>query len=327
MALTHLENRPTLLGRPADGAVPDLRVTGVTPCCRVVVLIPAYNEENYIGSVVLRAQKYSDTVIVVDDGSVDTTADVARAAGADVVVHPENRGKGAALNTGFRRAREFNPEVVITLDADGQHIPEQLTTVIGPVLAGEADIVVGSRYIENNSNVPRNRVLGHQFFNSVTGHLSGVPVSDSQSGFRAFSARALACISFSSSGFTAESEMQFLAHEHGLRVREVPITITYHGKPKRSVIGQGLTVLTGILRLVGQHRPLLFVGVPGVSLSVLGLLIAVRIVEMYGVTGVLPLGTTLLSILLISLGAMGFFTGIILHSVRGLLIQLLRTRS
>jgi len=294
---------------------------------KIVVIVPVYNEERFIGSVVLKTKEFADVVLVIDDGSTDGTSAVARAAGAEIIRHEQNQGKGAALNTGFSRARELAPDVVVTLDGDGQHFPEELCLVIKPVLEDQADIVVGSRYLEEQSDVPQHRVWGHRFFNIVTNQLSGVAVTDSQSGFRAFSRRALDAISLRSKGFSVESEMQFVANDCNLRVHEVPITIKYLDKPKRSVISQGLVVLGGILRLVGQHRPLLYFGVPGIIVSLIGLIWGLRIIGLYNQHQVLPVGYVFISVLLITLGTVSLFAGLILHSVRGLLIDLLHRGS
>ncbi len=294
---------------------------------QVAVIVPAYNEERFIGSVVLKTLKYADIVLVVDDGSADGTAEIAAAAGAEVITHSQNMGKGAALNTGFCWARTQDIDVVVTIDADGQHFPEDLPAVIQPVLAGQADIVVGSRYLQVGWDVPRHRVLGHHVFNAVTNQLSGVKVTDSQSGFRAFSCRALMAISFASEGFAVESEMQFLAREHDLRIAEVPVTIKYLDKPKRPVVSHGLMVLNGILRLMGQHRPLLYFGVPGVLLQLVGLFGFIQAAGTYSATNALPVPATLIAGLMLILGTLGFFTGLILHSVRGLLLNLLKPRS
>ncbi len=288
---------------------------------RVAVLIPAYNEERFIGSVVLKARRYTANVIVVDDGSTDGTADVARAAGAVVVAHDCNQGKGAALNTAFRLAREGDPEVVVMLDADGQHLPEEICRVVLPVLRGEADLVVGSRYLQNASNTPRHRILGHRFFNLLTNLASGVRASDSQSGYRAFSPRAVEALAFHSRGFSVESEMQFIAHEHGLRLAEVPITIRYTDKPKRSVWAQGLRVLNGVLRLVGQYRPLFFFGLTGLAEMLAGLGWGLVVVERFNHFGDLAIGYAMLCLLLSIIGMVSLSTGVILHSVRGLLVE------
>jgi len=298
---------------------------------RVVAIIPAYNEERTIGSVVLRAMAHVNDVVVVDDGSTDATAQIAEAAGAIVVRHKRNRGKGAALNTGFYKARELDPDALVLLDADGQHLPNEVPNVLAPVLADEADIVVGSRYIGNgnghangNGNghgVPRHRVVGHWAFTTLTNVTSGVKVSDSQSGFRALSWRAIPALNFSSDGFSVESEMQFLAGELGRRVAEVPITADYVDKPKRPVVAHGLMVLNGMLRLVGQYRPLFFFGLAGVFLLLVGVGWGWWVVVVYSRTQQLAIGYALISVLLTVLGSLSLFSGIMLHSVRALLME------
>jgi glycosyltransferase involved in cell wall biosynthesis len=297
-----------------------------SPRPSVVAVVPAFNEERFIGSVVLKVSRHADYVIVVDDGSTDQTGAIAAAAGAIVVRHTINQGKGAALNTGFRRARELVPAVVVTLDADGQHVPEQIELVVSPILNGASDIVVGSRYLEPTSDVPQHRIWGHRFFNTLTRGVSGLDVSDSQSGFRAFSPRALESLTFSSRNFSVESEMQLMARELNLAVSEVSITIHYLDAPKRSVIGQGLTVLHGIMKMTGQYRPLFFFGVPGILLLLVGIAAGLWVVDIYRSSHELPIGYTVLSGLLTTVALLTLYTGIILHSVRGLLLTLVHPR-
>lgn len=294
---------------------------------KVVVVIPAYNEERCIGSVVLKLRQFPIEILVVDDGSQDATAQIATAAGAQVIRHLRNQGKGVALNTGLYAAQAMEPDALVLIDGDGQHLPEQLPALVQPVLAGEADMVVGSRYLEHSSEVPAHRVWGHRAFNLLTGLASGVGSTDSQSGYRAFSPRAMHLINFSSSGFSVESEMQFLAGEHHLRVVEVPITIRYPDKPKRPVMSQGLSVLNGILRLTGQMRPLLFFGLPGLVLLLAGLGLGVVVVDIYSRLKQLAVGYAILSVMLVIMGMLGLSTGITLHSIRGLLYELLHPQS
>lgn len=293
---------------------------GFTP--DIVAVIPAFNEERFIGSVVLQARRYAMQVIVVDDGSQDNTALVAADAGAEVVPMERNSGKASALAAGFAAARSFRPDVVVVLDADGQHRPEELPLVVRPVLTGEADIVVGSRYLENTSQVPRHRVLGHWLFNLLTGSASGLTVSDSQSGYRAFSPQALEALSFRSEGFSVESEMQFIASDSRLRLVEVPITIRYTDKPKRSVLVHGVAVLNGVLRMIGQYRPLLFFGVTGILLMSVGVGLGLWVVERFRQVHQLAIGYALISVMLSILGLVLTSTGVTLHSMRGLLNEM-----
>lgn len=185
-----------------------------------------------------------------------------------------------------------------------------------------ADIVIGSRYLKAASNVPKPRIIGHAAFNFITNQASGTDVTDSQSGFRAFSPQSLQKIKFSSSGFSVESEMQFLAKEHALRMAEVPITIFYHDPPKRSVIKHGLAVLNGILGLVGQYRPLLFFGFTGSVLALVGLVWGIWVADRFYQTSELATGNALISVMLFIVGNIVLSTGFILHSIRGLLLDI-----
>src|SRR5215212_6823113 len=247
------------------GAHPDA-VTGVdwhlprrTAAANALVAIPAYNEERFIGSVVLRAGLLGFDVLVVDDGSADRTAQIARCAGAIVEVHAENRGKSAALNTAFRLARERGVSILVVMDGDAQHDADEIARFLTPVREGLADIVVGSRFLAaSGGQIPGMRRLGQRAMTTMTNVASGISVSDSQSGFRGFSAQAIETLVFGSSGFSVEVEMQFQARDHGLTVTEVPISANYYDPPKRNVVSHGMQVLDGILRLVGQRRPLLF---------------------------------------------------------------------
>lgn len=293
---------------------------------QIVAVIPAHNEERFIGSVVLKARKHVHVVIVVDDGSTDATAEIAEAAGAIVIRHAHNLGKGAALNTGFLEARKLRPEAVVVLDADGQHQAEEIPLVTRPVLEGEADMAVGSRFLDTSSRVPRLRALGLRAVTLLSNLGSGVSLSDSQTGFRAFSRKALKGFSFQAHGFSVESEMQFLAQKLGLKTTEVPISCQYEDGPRRNVISQGLEVLDGILRLIGQHRPLLFFGAPGIGALLLGIAWGYWVVRIYRNSQQLALGYALIAVLLCIVGSVAFSTGLMLHSLRGLLLELVRPK-
>jgi glycosyltransferase involved in cell wall biosynthesis len=292
------------------------------PSSRIVAIIPAYNEGRFIGSVVLQSRQYCWRVIVVDDGSTDDTARLAELAGAQVIRHEQNSGKGAALNTALDTARALHPQAVVMLDADGQHHPEEILRLVAPILSEEADIVIGSRYLNDSSRPPRHRAWGHRVFNALTRMASGVSTSDSQSGYRAFSARAAEILSFHSQGFSVESEMQFLANQYGLRMAEVPVTIRYLDRPKRNVLLHGVSVLNGVLRLIGQYRPLLFFSILGGALLLAGLLWGWEVVNIYRRVQVLAVGYAMISVLLTILGTLLLATGFILHSIRGLIMDL-----
>jgi len=292
---------------------------------RVVALIPAYNEERCIGSVVLRTRDFVDVVIVVDDGSRDATARVAEAAGATVIRHKTNEGKGLALTTGFRAVRTLCPDALIVLDSDGQHKPDEIPLLLEAMALQGADMVVGSRFRDREQldKIPGGRRIGLRAVTTMTNVFSGVTVSDSQSGFRAFSSRALSLLTFRGAGFSVESEMQFLARAHKLSVAEVSISADYDDPAKRNPLVQGFDVVNGVLRLVGQTRPLLFLGGPGLVILLSGLLLGLLVVSIYASSQKLAMGYALISVLCVVVGALSLFSGIILHSVRALLLSLL----
>lgn len=297
---------------------------GQYPAGPTLALIPAFNEERFIGSLVLAVRSYVDEVIVVDDGSTDRTAAIARLAGATVVRHGVNQGKAAGVNTGFAYARRLKPRAVVMLDGDGQHSADDIERVLAPVLAGEADIVVGSRFLDVKSDIPAYRQFGQHGLTLITNVASGVRCSDSQSGFRAFSAAAIDTLSFSQGGFSIESEMQFLIREHKLRVVEAPISVTYAEKAKRNPVRHGIQVVNGVLRLVGQLRPLLFFGAGGAFVLLLGLLLGLYLTDIFARTGQLAVGYGLVTVILCVVGTLLLFAGVVLHSVRGMLIDMRR---
>ncbi|HEX9118098.1 MAG TPA: glycosyltransferase family 2 protein [Anaerolineae bacterium] len=283
---------------------------------KVVAVIPAYREDRFIGSVVFKTRPLVDHVIVVDDGSPDQTAEVARAAGADVIVHEVNQGKARALATGFAHALALGADIVVILDGDGQHNPNEIPLVIAPIQEGVADMVIGSRFQGTKSKIPVWRQFGQHGLTFVTNVASGVSSTDSQSGFRAFRREALSTFNISAHGFSVESEMQFWAREQELRVAEAPISVIYAEKPKRSPVTQGLQVLNGVLQLVSQMRPLLFFGVSGLLVVLLGLGFWYNILRTFDLTRQFALGHALLATLFITIGMLAAFEGVTLHILR-----------
>jgi glycosyltransferase involved in cell wall biosynthesis len=296
------------------------------------VLIPAYNEERFIGSVVHQARWYADLVMVVDDGSTDATGRIAEQAGAMLVSHKVNRGKSAAISSGFLALKKLikrnkKIQVVVMLDGDGQHRCAEIPRMIQPILAGEADIVVGSRFLGVKSRIPKWRIFGQHALTLATNLGSGSKLTDSQSGFRAFSLHALDLLKFESEGFSIESEMQFLAQEDHLKIIEAPISVIYREAAKRNPFGHGYRVVSAIIRMVGQYRPLLFFSIPGVALLLLGVGWGIVVVLRFYEYGVLAVGYAMICVLLSILGMILISTGFMLHSVRGLLVDILHTKN
>jgi glycosyltransferase involved in cell wall biosynthesis len=285
----------------------------------IVAAIPCFNEERFIGSVVLKARKHVDRVLVIDDGSSDATAEVAAEAGAAVVRHDCNKGKGAALQTALRRARNEKADVLVVLDGDGQHDPRDIPRLIQPIVDGQADVVVGSRFVSATGKPPAYRRMGQGILTLLSNLGSGSGVTDSQSGFRAFSAQALRSLKLSENGFAVESEIQFAASKSGLRVSEVPISVSYVDKAKRNPIGHGVNVLSRVLVLLSLKQPLILFGVPGVALLTGGLGLGIWVVDIYGRTNQLALGTALGMILMSLSGVLALFAALMLQSMKELM--------
>jgi len=285
----------------------------------ITALLPAYNEEVSIGSVVLRARKYADRVIVVDDGSSDRTAEVAALAGAEVLRHERNQGKGAALRTGFEYLDEDS--IIVTIDTDGQHDPADIPRLVEPILRGEADMVNGSRYLNGNKkDTPLYRRLGQVVLDTATNLESGLAVTDSQSGFRAFSGAAKGVFRFRQSGLAIESEMLADAAAAGLRIKEVEIGVRYDvdGSSEHPV-AHGVRVLLKVLHDMELRRPLYYFTAPGIVMAGAGVLMGLDFLRTFYRGGSLYYGPTLLMILLTLLGSFMALVGIILHSISKML--------
>lgn len=290
---------------------------------RITALIPAYNEELSIGSVVIRTSKYVDQVIVVDDGSADDTAEIAAKAGAEVINHIQNMGKGAALKTGFNAA--YNTDIIVTMDSDGQHNPAEIPNLIKPIEDGEADIVNGSRYLDNLKNeTPKYRRLGQTILDTATNFNSGLHITDSQSGFRAFASYTVPAFKFTKTDFTIESEMLMDAAAKDFKVKEVQIGVSYDNGQNNNIhtqnaVSHGLGVLIKILQDMEFRRPLYYFTLPGIALIIIGLILGLSYFGKYLDHQMTSLMPTALSGM-IGLGGMFLaFTGMILHSMMRLI--------
>ncbi|OPY53029.1 MAG: Glycosyltransferase AglJ [Methanosaeta sp. PtaU1.Bin060] len=270
---------------------------------------------------VLRTKLYADRVIVVDDGSSDHTAEVAQMAGAEVLRHPQNKGKGAALKTGFELLNGTN--VIVTIDTDGQHDPGDIPKLVEPILKGEADMVNGSRYLNGNGkNTPLYRRLGQKVLDSATNLDCGLNVTDSQSGFRAFAARTKNVFRFGQNGLAIESEMLADAAEAGLRIKEVPIGVRYDVEGStENPVAHGVRILVKVLHDMELRRPLYYFTVPGVIMSAVGIGMGLEFLRIFFHGGSLHYGPALLMILLTLIGSFMALTGIILHSFSQLIAE------
>jgi glycosyltransferase involved in cell wall biosynthesis len=289
----------------------------------IVIIVPAFNEEIPIGSIVILSKMFSEKVIVIDDSSNDGTGDIAEKAGATVIRHISNTGKGGALKTGFEAAIKEGADIIVTIDADGQHDPREIPSLIAPVISDEADLVIGSRYLlGNRKDTPVYRRIGQTVLDHATKADTGLALTDTQSGFRAFSAKYASIFQFKQSGFAIESEMLSDAADAGLRIKEVEIGVRYdvNGSTEHPVT-HGFHVFIKILQDMELNRPLLYFTFPGIILTVIGLGMGLYFLDNFYHGRGLFFGPTLLMILLTLIGAFLTLTGIILDSMKKMFMK------
>lgn len=289
----------------------------------VVAAIPAYNEGDTIEAVVQGVQHHVDEVVVVDDGSADDTVAVAERAGATVVEHETNRGYGAAMQTLFSEAHDRNAKVLVTLDGDGQHDPDDVPRLVDTVRNGDANLVIGSRFHSDGDNhVPLYRRFGLFVINLLTNLSLGRSwVSDTQSGLRAFDERAIASLATDdtlSDNMSASTDVLYHARRHDYEVEEVGATIYYEGDETstRNPVSHGLSVVGNILQTIEREQPLRFIGLPGFTTALLGFGLGYWAVANYLQTGSFPTGIVLFCIFTTVVGSLLALTGVILHSIK-----------
>lgn len=221
---------------------------------RVVVCIPAFNEENTVGSVVKAARRFANHVIVCDDGSADKTSVEALKNGGVVVKHPRNLGKGAALRTLIQEASKFGPDVLVTLDGDGQHDPTEVPWLLAPILDGTADVVIGSRF-DNGNKIPRYRRAGNYILTALTNFSAKTSIRDTQSGFRAYSSKVIPYLSISANGMGVDSEILVRVAGNGIRIAERDVTVSYEGDTSTfNPISHTLRVIWTLARVQVETR-------------------------------------------------------------------------
>jgi glycosyltransferase involved in cell wall biosynthesis len=287
----------------------------------VVVGIPAFNEENTIARVVLEAQKHADVVVVCDDGSTDLTCEIAKRLGADVVRHERNLGYGAALKSLFERTRELNANVLVTLDADGQHDPNEIPNVIGPITNGAADVVIGSRFIDKcgTAEMPVYRQLGAKLITKMVNGSAKNGVSDAQSGFRAYNRQAIERLSLVEPGMGASVEILLEASKHGLKICEVPSTCKYQvGEAATSTehpVTHGISVVMSIFRLIVEEKPLMILGVPSMLFLFAGISFGVWMLQIYATEHYIVTNIALASLSFLIIGFFMLSTAITLYAI------------
>ena len=222
---------------------------------RIFAVIPCLNEEHFIGDIVSQARNYVSEVVVVDDGSTDHTYDKANVAGARVIKHHIRQGAGAATRTGFETALKSGADIIVTLDGDGQHKPEEIPRLLAPILKGQTDLVIGSRFLDPNTNMPGYRKIGIDIITWMFNLGSKVRVTDSQSGFRAHTRKLLESVSITRNDFGFSVEVLVKSREMGFVIAEVPISCLYHSRASNlNPIIHGLSVACDVIGLRLIHE-------------------------------------------------------------------------
>jgi len=283
---------------------------------KITIGIPAYNEEKNIASIITKLKNITDSIIVCDDGSSDMTSEISKNLGAIVISHKKNMGYGAAIRTIFQKSVELDSDILVTFDADGQHRIDDVNKILQPLENNEADIVIGSRFLDNESKVPNYRKIGIKVITQVTNASLKKKLTDSQSGFRAYNKQALTQISPSEMGMGISTEILIKASNKGLRIAEIPITILYHDDAStHNPVSHGTSVLVSTIKFTSIEHPLKFYGIPSIIFLIIGSVFTYSAVQYYVEIGRLNTNLTVIGAGAILISLVLLISAIILYSI------------
>ena len=283
---------------------------------KITVGIPAFNEEKNIAMVIIKLKKIADNIIVCNDGSTDSTEEIAKELGAIVINHEKNLGYGAGIKSIFLKAKEINSELLVTLDADGQHDINDISKIVRPIQENKAEIVIGSRFLEKSKNVPEYRKFGIKLITKVTNLSLSKSLTDSQSGFRAYSNKVLEKLNLSDTGMGISTEILIKANNFNFRIGEVPITISYEGDTSsENPISHGTSVLFSTIKYTSIEHPIKFYGIPSIILLIIGSAFTYLAIQYYVEFGRLSTNLTLVGVGVFFIGIVLLITAILLYSL------------
>ena len=283
---------------------------------KVIVGIPAFNEEKNIGSIVAKLKQKYDHVVVCDDGSSDMTSIIASSLGANVVRHEKNHGYGSAIKTIFNESKKIDADVLVTFDADGQHQISEIDTILEPISNDQADIVIGSRFLGTTKDLPKYRKIGIKTITGLTNVMTGSKISDSQRGFRAYSKKVIENISPTESGMGISTEILIKSVKKNMRITEIPITISYeNNQHSQEPISHGTSVIMSTIKHVAIELPLLYYGVTGMCFLIVGLVFGAWAMQIYSEEKVVMTNIALIGIGGVILGTILLITATILYSI------------
>jgi glycosyltransferase involved in cell wall biosynthesis len=283
----------------------------------IIVGIPAFNEEKNIAVLIVQLKKIADKIIVCNDGSTDLTSKIAEGLGATVINHEKNLGYGAAIRSIFLKSKELDGDILVTFDADGQHKIEDINRVISPIINEESDLVIGSRFLgKSEKEVPKYRKVGIKIITKVTNATIKKQLTDSQSGFRAYSKKVLNELNPSELGMGISTEILIKASAKNFRISEVPIKITYDGNTStHNPISHGSSVLLSTIKFTSIEHPLKFYGIPSMIFFAIGLFFVYFSTQYYAEIGRLNTNLTLVAAGTMLIAVVLLITGILLYSL------------
>ena len=291
---------------------------------KITIGIPAYNEEENIAEIITKLQSITESIIVCNDGSSDSTSDIAKKMGVMVIDHSKNLGYGAAIRSIFLKAKELEADILVTFDADGQHRIEDVSKVIEPIKKENFDLVIGSRFLGDVKNIPRYRKAGIETITKVTNLATNTKITDSQSGFRAYNKKILNEIIPSEHGMGVSTEILIKANKKNFKIKEVPIVILYEGNTStHNPISHGTSVLLNTVKFVSIERPLSFYGIPGIILLGIGLFFFIWTIQIFSESRLIATNIAIIGIGSILVGIVLSMTAILLFS----LVNVVRERN
>ena len=283
----------------------------------IIVGIPAFNEEKNIAVLIIQLKKIADKIIVCNDGSTDLTSKIAEGLGATVINHAKNLGYGAAIRSIFLKSKDLGGDILVTFDADGQHRIEDINRVINPIINGESDLVIGSRFLDESAKeVPQYRKAGIKLITKITNATIKKQLTDSQSGFRAYSKKVLNELNPSELGMGISTEILIKASAKNFRISEVPIKITYDGNTStHNPISHGSSVLLSTIKFTSIEHPLKFYGIPSMIFFAIGLFFVYFSTQYYAEIGRLNTNLTLVAAGTMLIAVVLLITSILLYSL------------
>ena len=284
---------------------------------KTIIGIPAYNEEKNIAKIIINSKEFADQIIVCDDGSTDSTVAIAESLGAIVIKHPKNLGYGSAIHSIFLKAKEINADILVTVAADGQHRTQDITKVIEPIKKGDADLIIGSRFLGvSEEKIPEYRKIGIKIITKVTNSSLKNKITDSQSGFRAYSKKVISELNVSDMGMGISTEILIKSSSLGFRIAEVPIKILYDGDTStHNPISHGTSVLFSTVKYTSIEHPLKFYGIPSIIFLIVGLSFTFLSIQYFTEIGRINESLTLIAAGTTLIGVILLITSILLYSL------------